>query len=469
MIKSRHDPQVTEALVSKVAARTWNGYGNAFRHWCTHCSYRGFCPLMPAEDAEIADAISKNPSLEGGGLTAVLKKLREAALGFEDVTAALKLHQSRKKPGKSLAMRGEALSLTTLIDGVEKWKASGANEIRNRAIVLLKIDTFSRSADLTGLFMEQVSITPAGARMRFWDKTSRRRGKWSKAIFITRLDVPSMPAAVRRTCTVTALEHWIGVRSHFFPEDDETRALATSDAPEKMHALFINTRGGEKSGMPLADTTYAAIVKKFFAKIGVTSTEDGSGTDPTPHSTRGVIASDAIVAGARREEVVAHGRWDTMKAFDDHYWVRGGVPVWPCKQKHAPTVHFVRREWAWHKTGSDVIDGDQSDLPVFLCGNKPAEAKPRAIRTGVTAPAPASGGAEAAEQQPCSEHTSARRDDDDQERVKLPNSAELGGVNRPAEPQEAPTAPESTAQEATSSPRAKAWNEATEASPEATK
>jgi hypothetical protein len=185
--------------------------------------------------------------------------------------------------------------------------------IRNRAVILLKLDTARRQSDIARMFRQYVEWDVSrndmsGIFIRVaCSKESKERSLGNK-IFIPRY-------CDERICTVTALRQYFDITAHAVPLSIKVISEICGGVWTREETpLFIWMDNNIPKA--LKHNTISTICVKILIECGF-KLENQQG-DPSAHVTRGSAGSLMISAGAYRQSVLSH-MGVSEKTFKKYY------------------------------------------------------------------------------------------------------------------------------------------------------
>ncbi len=161
-------------------------------------------------------------------------------------------------------------------------------EIRNKAMVLLRLSLLARSSDIARALMP--SFTSQGMLVSFEAPKETRAP-------VTTTPLPVSPAADPSVCPVGAVQEWIS-RSKGWRSNQESRFL------------FLRL---DPSHAPLSSQRVAKITLEFMRSAGIDVKQFKAA------STRSAAATKAVDAGCEVDAVMKLGRWSSRSVFDKFY------------------------------------------------------------------------------------------------------------------------------------------------------
>jgi hypothetical protein len=184
-------------------------------------------------------------------------------------------------------------------------------ELRLKAMVLLRVDAAARSSDLAQLFREQVQfVTDVEGReavqVAFYRPKEWRAGQPD----ITEATLIRQPDArfdkLNTVCTL---------RRYLERSQAHVRDLVTEAAGKTPVFVSINrqTRQGQHGYVGLTADRIASVVRAYLLVVGIDTAEDG------PHSIRGVSTAHEMVITRDEQGVVRRGRWRSTATFREYY------------------------------------------------------------------------------------------------------------------------------------------------------
>lgn len=215
---------------------------------------------------------------------------------------------ARRRTVDRPSLRPQQYYLVHLIfDELRRWgpshllARSNRAKLRSKAILLLKLDTACRAAELAGIIRGKVQLTLSHASLPVWWTKGEDRPKidWLKAK--AQPDDPD-------TCPVAALRAYL----HTLPKIaqvpkslDTTPVLGVKSAP-----VFLADRGRVRK--PLTADRIGHLVKDVLSALF-------PGDGWTAHTTRGATTSLAVDLGVPFSTVNVKARWASEATFRRHY------------------------------------------------------------------------------------------------------------------------------------------------------
>jgi site-specific recombinase XerD len=161
-------------------------------------------------------------------------------------------------------------------------------EIRNKAMVLLRLSLLARSSDIARALMP--SFTPQGMLVSFESPKETRAS-------ITTAPLPVNSAPDTSVCPVSAVQEWIS-RSKDWRSNQESRFL------------FLRL---DPSHAPLSSQRVAKVTMDLMRSAGIDVKQFKAA------STRSAAATKALDAGCEVDSVMKLGRWSSRSVFDKFY------------------------------------------------------------------------------------------------------------------------------------------------------
>ena len=169
-------------------------------------------------------------------------------------------------------------------------------QLRARAITLLRMDSFARSADLSGLWRSQCEFVAGGARLRFFKPKELRVHVGTRDLFSSWVHIGCVPE-LPDICAVCNLREYL----------QRTEALASG---AREFPFFLPLR---RPFSRLHSDTFSNVVQLVLTAAGV---------DPRflPHAVRGSALTAALEAGCPIAMGRRQGRWaEASESFARHY------------------------------------------------------------------------------------------------------------------------------------------------------
>jgi hypothetical protein len=233
--------------------------------------------------------------------------------------------------------------------------------IRNRTILLLKIDIARRQDDLSKIFRSYIEWDVIhngvqGIYVRIACAKEDKSRELGSRIFIPQYCDPAI-------CTVAAMERYCNITCTVKPLSSEAIAIITGGfwhQPET--PLFMWT--GKDRNRHLLPATIASVCCKIFESCGF-SLQSCQG-DPAAHVTRGAAGSHMVSSGALWARVLKHMGVSEAN-FVKYYWRPLPITFFNGITELTDDAHpcFFLRRCETHKlvlAGSDLIQKGQSGV-----------------------------------------------------------------------------------------------------------
>ena len=177
-------------------------------------------------------------------------------------------------------------------------------ELRDKCIVLLKLDSFARAADLAE--MDEVKRLANGDTTIVFHLSKHHRTRQEMTIRMFKPDP--------RICTAQALFHYWARSLH---DEIPARKRLVDGVETDLYPLFRTTTKNKKTDTletrkALTAQRIANITRKVMTAAGIHSRYK-------PHTTRGAAASKCYNLGIPLKDVVARGRWQNEDTFIESY------------------------------------------------------------------------------------------------------------------------------------------------------
>jgi len=332
--------------------RNWRGknvdgkaHDKPFRNWVRYAQGAG----IAHEDPQLVDVINfasliltGDQSEELGPASIANLKLHVAAISVTYGLASqgrftmdenLLLSRFRKAAKESLPTKPPSSygwTLAQLFDLIHEQFSSQSlsdTQLRQKALLLIRVDTCCRSDDLTGLFRENIKFSDPvdGAPTTMQFRLYRPKESGMSNIDWTELTTIQSPDRLfRGSDTVSTVREYM----------DRTALQATRCEPKvrvgstAFTPLFVSLNAQSRDGKvgrcsPITAQRLAKIAKEALTSIGVSGEEDG------PHSIRGVSAAHEFAVTSDLDAVTRRGRWASSSTFTTFYNKRfaSGKPV----------------------------------------------------------------------------------------------------------------------------------------------
>ena len=274
-----------------LAPETRRAYAADWRDWAGWCRQAGAVPL-PADPAAVAAYLA---SLAPHYSRAALDR-RLAAIGHAHRLA--QLEWSAGHPALRATLRGirrqhgsarrQAAALTSA--ELRKLVATCGGDmtgLRDRALLLLGFAGALRRSELVAVEREHLRFTSEGLRLHLPTSKTDQEGRGAE-LGITR-------GRRRETCPVQALETWL-----------TASACAFGPVFRKVD------RWGHIDHRPLGADAVRAILRRRAGQAGL---RVEAGERLSPHGLRAGFVTEAYIAGARDEQVMAHTRHRDLKTM----------------------------------------------------------------------------------------------------------------------------------------------------------
>ncbi len=184
--------------------------------------------------------------------------------------------------------------------GLRTWSR---RQLLERLIVVLRLDLFARSSDLTKIYREQIVWEEDFLKLRFLKpKEWRSEGKnafkeWSPWIMVEKL------ANEPELCSFSLVKRWMELTDKVVPN--------VFVEGEWRRPLFFKWSRGVAKPMSLEEISKAT--SNILKKAGVPAKY-------TPQSLRSAASSAALDDGASMDRVLAQGRWSSKQLFNKYYY-----------------------------------------------------------------------------------------------------------------------------------------------------
>jgi hypothetical protein len=183
-------------------------------------------------------------------------------------------------------------------------------QLRQKTVVLLRLDLMSRSSDLAKLFRSQIVWGEASFKVRFYKPKEWRpeakssHGVWSGWVTVHKYDkYPSI-------CTYRVLREYIS-RTESTGVVIEGVSVDGIHTPQIPLFISISPKGGKYYG--LKSGTLSSIALSLM-KLAFIPSRFGA------KSIRGAVASCALDYGAKERDVLSQARWSDAKLFRKYYY-----------------------------------------------------------------------------------------------------------------------------------------------------
>ena len=299
-----------EAYISaRLKANTWTAYQYAWdaiataaassniKSWSQFDKEKNFVMSTLAMDGNLKAIVKNN-------VKATLAIVVDLITKEEEVVNALLKHL--KTPVAQRPKRKYEEEQWAHLEPIWDWLkltfgASDPMVIRNRAIILLKLDTARRQSDIARMFRQYVEWDVSrngmlGMCVRVaCSKESKERSLGNKIFIPEYCD--------KRICTVTALRQYFNITAHAKPLTIKVVSVICGGIWTREETpLFIWMDNNVPKA--LKHNTISTICVKILTECGF-KLENQQG-DPSAHVTRGSAGSFMMSAGASRQSVLSH-------------------------------------------------------------------------------------------------------------------------------------------------------------------
>jgi len=211
------------------------------------------------------------------------------------VSAVFKAWEKQQRPMPKYRHRTEViLSIKNLLRSWPDNAQLTLQQLRTKAVLLLRIATFRRSDELSRIAFKSIEFYDVESQQRqlvFATVASKTNPSWSLPITVG-------AASDQKLCPVLAVYHYIQASARLLPSSyDRERLFVALAAPFR----------------PLSRDTMSNIVQDVFTTLHIPP-------HITPHYLRLAAASAALDAGVQESDVLWTGGWsDNSRAFRTHY------------------------------------------------------------------------------------------------------------------------------------------------------
>ena len=235
-----------------------------------------------------------------------LSSVLEYSLGIP-ISALPVVSNFRNAINKAAPSLESIWDISVLLKLVNSWGEDATLKLGMLAlkiVILLRIDCFARSSDLTKLFRSQIVFELNRVKIRFLRPKEWRplgthtAGQWSAWVYIHKLQ------GNQATCTFRTLQTWIRRTEKMAPGIE---AEGFSGVPLCIHPE------GRNQGSPMS--------AKRIAQLSLLAMR-WAGVDPrySARSIRAAAASAAKDFGVAEKVILQQGRWSDPKMFRKYYY-----------------------------------------------------------------------------------------------------------------------------------------------------
>ena len=304
--------EVSEIITSRWSQSTIKNYQSIWKHWVEFARRTKVHPIYPSLSDVLQflmvrfkmnqTAASVNHAI--AALSTVLDISRgEHFMRSQHVFYFRKACNMQKPTGPALT---EIWNIKLVFDYMRfggKLVTWTRKQLLERLIVVLRIDLFARSSDLTKIYREQIVWEKNLFKVRlFKPKEWRAEGKnafkaWSPWLVVEKLSKEP------ELCSFSLLKRWV--------ELTEITAPKVFVEGEWRTPLLFKWSQGKAKPMSLEDISKITANLMRRAKVPVKF---------TPQSLRSAASSAAIDDGASVDRVLAQGRWSSKQLFKKYYY-----------------------------------------------------------------------------------------------------------------------------------------------------
>jgi site-specific recombinase XerD len=279
---------------------TRDRYDSHWRTWLGYCRRRRLNPIT-ASIPEICNFLAKlfEKGFDYGtvasyrsALSSILQFFGRGRIGEDPLIHKLLKGMEFARPAKP--KYADFWDVGLLLDEIRKWGQNhllSSQRILQKAIILLRLATFGRSADMAEINLEAVQIRETHLELDFHVKKQQRSRAQSMALTVKRFEQePNL-------CPVLAVLEYISRTQQWRNENNAKR-------------LFVAVNGDH---LPLSSQRIAKLVLSVMQEAGIDTKIFKAG------SLRGAAASKALDNGALVEQVMRQGQWSSLSVFEKFY------------------------------------------------------------------------------------------------------------------------------------------------------
>jgi hypothetical protein len=294
--------ETIEIALAAISAKTRRNYSYCWGRWMAFAKNKGvsgFNPPLPLyldfvaqeyKEKGTGSSVNHAMTVVGGTLKLLGRNLNEEGM-------AVAFRQSAMKNTPPTPKYEDTWDITLVFEWARKLgknESMSLENLREKVILLLRLDTFARASDIAKLYRSEVKFAKEDVSVRFYrPKEWRPRGKSSIGEFSPWITIRKVDTAV--ICTYRALQIWL-------------------ERTTKLAAKGVICRLGKKGG-DVAAETIARISQGVMEKIGIPSKFRSQ-------SVRGAASSAAFDFGAPLAMVLSQGRWSNASMWKKHYYRR---------------------------------------------------------------------------------------------------------------------------------------------------
>jgi hypothetical protein len=194
-----------------------------------------------------------------------------------------------------------------LVDHVASWGPSRSltpQQLRDRALVLLRVDSLCRSGEPAYLRLADVILSPPHKMTLSFTLSKDSSIALAASASSATPPITIFAARQARQCAVRALDAWLSWMAQRRPWSDSDLIFRRVSPP------FA----------PLSADRVSTLVKGVMRAAGIPAALRSS-------DVRGAAASKAFAAGASLAEVMYQGRWSSSSSLMQHYNAAGALSV----------------------------------------------------------------------------------------------------------------------------------------------
>jgi hypothetical protein len=240
-------------------------------------------------------------------LSTLKRLLQEDARPLTEEPVVQNIRRAIRKKNPKKGIEGSYYSIYTIIQYVRGWGLNNTmplTKLRDKCMMLLKIDAMARSADLEAIGYDTVSFLDDRVLFQMWNTKEKKEEGWTRAtIGAVTSDIGS--------CTVEALKEYVK-RTKKCKRKEKT--VGEGKYASTFRPLFISSYPDGKIYPGIGKEAIAKAVKNIITACIVDDRKW------TAHSIRGAASSKCYNLGCDLNRILTRGRWASSTTFINHYY-----------------------------------------------------------------------------------------------------------------------------------------------------
>jgi hypothetical protein len=257
--KKKVSKEVAQLITGRWAASTGKNYDTVWNYWKPVYPYQfQVLDFLNKEFKRRNTASAVNQAISA--LASVLNvSMGDGFMLSADVLAYRKAVNIKCPTGPALVDIWNIAIIFTYMRKEKEVKLLSLAELQERCIILLRVDLFSRSSDLTRLFREQIVFTKDGCKVRFFKpKEWRAQGKLTMKEWTAWINMAKVTGQ-SSICPVMVLEQWLHRSRDIAPKE-------TVDGKVQTNLFFTKMAQGT---VKMEASQVAKVAKNYLARAGV--------------------------------------------------------------------------------------------------------------------------------------------------------------------------------------------------------